>query len=203
VLLHTGSSHFAYQGFRQPLLSMSACCTTNSRGCIQIQPSRYVIVVPTLCCSLVGLVALLFPPADLADRVALLLTLILTIVALKFTVNERLPVLPCVSFFLPDLLHVLPCVYVRMCATCAMCACCVHTRVPLSRDGVYMTTCWLFERKLLRMKRELRTAHAADFQRVPLPALHVSALCEMWCCGLVAVRRLDTSHHVCWWQREG
>jgi hypothetical protein len=54
----------------------------------------WVIVVPNLGCSLVGLTCLVLSPTDLNDRIGIVLTLILTTVAFKFTVNERMPILP-------------------------------------------------------------------------------------------------------------
>jgi hypothetical protein len=58
----------------------------------------WCVVVPTLCSVLVGFDALLMEPSDHNDRMSLVVTLMLTVVAVRFTVNDKLPRLPFLTF---------------------------------------------------------------------------------------------------------
>jgi len=63
---------------------------------VQRQPEfwNYAIIVPNFCLTLIGLNAFRMQPSELNDRISLVVTLILTFVAFKFSISERLPVLP-------------------------------------------------------------------------------------------------------------
>jgi hypothetical protein len=58
-----------------------------------------MIGLPNLCCSLVGLDAFVMDPASHADRMGIIVTLILTVVAFKMSVSERLPAIPYATLF--------------------------------------------------------------------------------------------------------
>eukprot|EP00035_Acanthoeca_spectabilis_P030945 m.477735 g.477735 ORF g.477735 m.477735 type:complete len:160 (-) comp44747_c0_seq1:23-502(-) len=57
-----------------------------------------MIGFPNLCCALVGLDAFVMPPSDHSDRMSLIVTLMLTVVAFKMSVSERLPAIPYAMF---------------------------------------------------------------------------------------------------------
>ena len=51
-------------------------------------------MVPNLCCSIVGLDVYVMQPSAHSERMALVVTLILTVVAFRMSMTERLPTLP-------------------------------------------------------------------------------------------------------------